>query len=113
MLSFRRPSLCFAWILTYESLCKGRLNDSTASGYHKGCWLKADPAPTKYPQNPTDTSGVVIAPTIITGPDVDTDYVCCEFNATALVPDFDKRFPGGVTSHGQVCNLDAPHYISL
>ena len=66
------------------------------SHIHKGCWLKADPAPTKYPHNPTDTSGVVIAPTIITGPDTDMDYVCCVFNATALVPDFDKRFPGGL-----------------
>ena len=66
------------------------------SHVHHGCWLKADPAPTKYPHNPTDTSGVVIAPTIVTGPENDTDYVCCAFNATSLVPDFEKRFPGGV-----------------
>lgn len=92
------------------------------SHVHHGCWLKADPAPTKYPVstihlcltcsfvqrsrlieprramqlNPTDTSGVVIAPKIVTGPDADTDYVCCAFNATGLVPDFEKRFPGGV-----------------
>jgi hypothetical protein len=46
--------------------------------------------------NPTDTSGVVIAPKIVTGPDADTDYVCCAFNATGLVPDFEQRFPGGV-----------------
>ena len=66
------------------------------SHVHKGCWLKDDPAPTKYPLNPTDTSGVVIAPQIVTGPDVDVDYVCCAFNATGLVPDFETRFPGGV-----------------
>eukprot|EP01051_Picozoa_sp_SAG22_P013818 SAG22_NODE_1595_length_4037_cov_45.725495_3_plen_229_part_00 len=60
-----------------------------------GCWLKAEPSPTHQPRD-RQTSGVVVAPTVVTGPDADTDYVCCAFNATALVPGFATRFPGDV-----------------